>query len=69
MSTYQTKILNALKYGAKLQCTEGAKYKTWLVYPDGTREIVRRNSAEKFCVDYERSLIFGEVDGIRWRNH
>ena len=67
MSKYQTKIVEALKNGAKLQCTEGANYKTWLVYSDGKKENVRRDSANKVCSDFESKLVFGEWSGIRWR--
>ena len=66
-SNYQTKIVEALKNGAKLQCTEGSNYKTWLVYPDGKRKIVRRDSANKICSDFESKLVFGEWSGIRWK--
>jgi len=68
MSKYQAKIVKAIKAGAKLQCTEGVNYKTWLVYSDGKKENVRRDSANKVCIDYERKLVFGEWSGIRWRN-
>lgn len=68
MSKYQTKIVEALKNGAKLQCTEGENYKTWLVYPNGEKENVRRDSANKVCLDYESKLVFGEWSGIRWRS-
>lgn len=66
MSKYQTKIIEALKKGAKLQSTEGANYKAWLVYPDGQKEYVRRDSANKVCSDFESELIFGELSGIRY---
>ena len=68
MSKYQRKIVDALKNGAKLQCTEGANYKTWLVHSDGKKENVRRDSANKVCSDFESKLIFGEWSGIRWRS-
>lgn len=68
MSKYQTKIVDALKNGAKLQCTEGLNYKAWLVYANGKKEIVRRDSANKVCIDFESKLIFGEWSGIRWRS-
>jgi len=68
MSNYQLMILDALQMGAKLQCTEGENYKCWLVYPDGKKKNVRRDSAEKVCNENEQYLIFGEVDGIKWRN-
>ena len=67
MSKYQTKIVDALKNGAKLQCAEGAGYKTWLVYTDGKKENVRRDSANKVCTDFESKLIFGEWSGISWK--
>jgi hypothetical protein len=68
MSKYQTKIVEALKNGAKLQCTEGANYKSWLVYPDGKKVNVRRDSVNKVCSDFESKLVFGEWSGIRWRS-
>lgn len=67
MSKYQAKIVDALKTGAKLQCTEGVNYRTWLIYPDGKKEIVRRDSANKVCSAFENNLVFGELNGIRWR--
>jgi hypothetical protein len=67
MSKYQTKIVEALKNGAKLQCTEGLNYKTWLVYPNGDKETIRRDSANKVCSKFEHKLIFGEWSGIAWR--
>jgi hypothetical protein len=67
MSKYQTKIVEALKNGAKLQCTEGANYKTWLVYPNGKIENIRRDSANKVCLDYENKLVFGLNEGISWK--
>ena len=67
-SKYQTKIVEALKNGAKLQSTEGANYKAWLVYPNGKKENVRRDSANKVCSDFESKLVFGEWSGIRWRS-
>jgi hypothetical protein len=66
MTKYQTKIVEALKKGAKLQCTEGANYKTWLVYPNGEKENVRSDSANKVCSYFESELVFGEWSGIRW---
>lgn len=67
MSNYQKQIVEALKSGAKLQCTEGANYRAWLVFKDGTKKNVRRDSANKVCSDYEGKLVFGEHSGIRWR--
>lgn len=62
---YQEKIFEALKNGSKLQCTEGANYKTWLIHPNGTTETVRRDSANKVCETYFSKLVFGELGGIR----
>jgi hypothetical protein len=67
ISLYQTKIVDALKNGAKLQCSEGVNYRTWLVYPNGEVETVRRDSANKVCLDFQDKLIFGEWSGVRWR--
>jgi hypothetical protein len=67
MSRYQQRIVNALKVGARLQCTEGRNYRAWLVYTDGTIEKIRRDSANRVCMDYDKNLIFGEWGGIRWR--
>jgi len=66
LTKYQTKIVEALKNGAKLQCTEGPNYKTWLIYPDGRKENIRKDSANN---DFESKLIFGEWSGIRWRTY
>jgi hypothetical protein len=66
MTAYQEKLKQALISGALLQCTEGKNYKTWLVYPNGKTETVRRDSAEKVCETYFNSLVFGETNGIRW---
>jgi len=49
------------------QSNEGKDYKTWLIYPNGDKLTVRRDSAEKVCEIYDRQLIFGEHLGIRWR--
>ena len=64
MTNYQDQILKDLKNGAKLQCTEGINYTTWLIYPDGKKRNIRRDSAEKVCNENERLLIFGRHDGI-----
>ena len=66
VSKYQNKIIEALKNGAKLQSSEGANYKCWLVYSDGSKETVRCDSANKVCIKYESKLKFGEFDGIKW---
>ncbi len=67
MSEYQQMIILALQNGAKLQSSEGTNYKCWLNYPNGERKNVRRDSAEKVCDEYQDSLVFGEMDGIRWK--
>lgn len=67
LTKYQLKIVEELKLGARLQSSEGKNYKTWLVYPNGDKSIIRRDSSEKICELYERNLIFGEHLGIRWR--
>ena len=67
-NTIKKTLIEALKNGAKLQCTEGLNYKTWLVYADGKKENVRRDSANKVCSDFESKLVFGEWSGIRWRS-
>lgn len=69
MTAYQEKIKQALISGALLQCTEGKNYKTWLIYPNGKKEIVRRDSAEKVCESCFGSLVFGEISGIRWHKN
>jgi hypothetical protein len=67
MSDYQLMILEALQIGARLQSTEGKNYKCWLVYPNGERKNVRRDSAEKVCEFNSDYLVFGEREGIRWK--
>ncbi len=67
MSKYQQMIINSLKDGAKLQSTEGNNYKTYLIFPNGERKNIRRDSSEKVCLEYESKLVFGEKDGIRYR--
>lgn len=67
MSKYQQQIVEALKQGARLNCSEGRNYKTWLAYPDGRKVSVRRDSANKVCTDFESKLIFGKPEGISWR--
>lgn len=62
-------ILEALQIGARLKSTEGKNYKCWLIYPNGERKNVRRDSAEAVCRDNEDYLIFGELEGIRWREY
>ena len=64
MTRYQVKIFEAIREGALLQCTEGENYKCWLLYPDGTKRTVRRDSAEKVCDLNEEVLIFGNKAGI-----
>jgi hypothetical protein len=68
MSKYQKHIIELLKQGAQLHCTEGANYKCWLVLADGTRVNLRRDSAEKICREYQDKLVFGDIkNGIYWR--
>lgn len=67
MTKYQLMIFEALKIGARLQSTEGENYRCWLIYPNGTRKNIRRDSAEKVCDENEQHLIFGEHEGIRWQ--
>jgi hypothetical protein len=67
VSKYQNKIVEALKSGARLQSSEGKNYKCWLVYSDGKEETVRRDSANKVCLEYESKLKFGELEGVKWK--
>ena len=67
MTKYQEQILKDLKDGAKLQCTEGSNYKTWMNYKDGRIRKVRRDSVERVCNENENLLIFGRPDGIAHR--
>lgn len=68
MSNYQKHIIESLKSGAQLHCTEGVGYKTWLIHPNGSTESIRRDSAERICLDYQDKLVFGDVRcGIYWR--
>jgi hypothetical protein len=67
MNNYQKQIVEDLKTGAVLQCTEGENYRCWLVYPDGKHKNIRRDSANKICSDYENHLIFGQQHGIKWK--
>ncbi len=67
MTTYQNIIVDALKSGAKLCCTEGENYKCWLVHPDGRHQNIRRDSAEIICQKYDKFLIFGNNNGILWK--
>lgn len=67
MTNYQLMILEALQVGARLKSTEGENYKCWLIYPNGERKNVRRDSAEKVCEENGQYLVFGEYEGIRWR--
>jgi len=69
LTAYQKKIKQALIDGALLQCTEGKNYKTWLIYPNGSIENIRRDSANKVCELYFGSLVFGESTGIWWRKN
>lgn len=57
----QIKILNALKSGSVLQCTEGVSYKVWILHPDSRKESIRRDYAEKFCS--ENNIVYGESKG------
>ncbi len=67
LTKYQESILLDMECGAKLQSSEGSNYKTWLVYPNGNKLNIRKDSAEKFCEIMEEDLVFGEHDGIRLR--
>ena len=67
MTKHQKQIIEDLKAGALLRCTEGANYKAWLEYPDGSIRKIRRDSSEKICFVYENKLVFSEPNGIRWR--
>ena len=69
MSNYQLIILEALQIGARLKSTEGKNYKAWLVYPNGEKRNIRRDSAEIVCRNNEQYLVFGELEGIRWREN
>lgn len=44
MSNYQKTIVEELKNGSKIQSTEGANYRVWLIYPDGRTRNLRRDS-------------------------
>ena len=68
MSKYQNRIVESLKLGAQLHCTEGVDYKTWLINPNGSTEPIRRDSAERICLDYQDKLVFSDLRyGIYWR--
>lgn len=67
MTDYQNMIFEALQSGAKLKSTEGKNYKCWLVYPNGEKKTIRRDSAEKVCTENSSRLVFGEAQGIRLR--
>lgn len=67
MTKYQNQILKDMKDGAKLRCTEGTNYKTWLLYPDGEKRTIKRDAAEKVCTENAELLLFGRHDGIAHR--
>jgi hypothetical protein len=67
MSKYQQQIIEAIKNGAKLQCTEGTNWRAWLKYPHGEIKYVRRDSANKVCQQYSDILIFGKYEGISYK--
>lgn len=60
-------IVELLKDGALLNCTEGTDYKTWLEFPNGNKQSIRRDTAEKICNVYMDKLNFGN-DGITWKS-
>jgi hypothetical protein len=64
MTKYQDQVFTDLKEGARLHCTEGYRYKTWLSYPDGKKRTIRRDSAETVCQKKAEFLLFGRFDGI-----
>jgi hypothetical protein len=64
MTKYQTKIFEDIKDGALLKSTEGKNYKCWLLYPDGSKKNIRKDSAEKVCDLNEDVLIFGCDAGV-----
>lgn len=46
LTDYQTKVVNTLKRDrAKIQTSEGRDYKVWVVYPNGNRITIRRDTA------------------------
>jgi hypothetical protein len=69
LSKYQREIVNELKDGALLRCTEGENYICWLFFPKTKkRRYIRRDSANIVCSKMESELVFGENGGIRMRN-
>lgn len=62
-----SQIVDKMKSGAKLQCSEGKYYKTWLVFPDGQTEKTSKTIANKIAIRYNDELVFGEQEGIRFR--
>jgi len=58
---YQQWIINEMKNGAVIKCTEGKDYKVWLSYANGDEIIIRRNSANIITSieDCERYFSFG----------
>lgn len=60
----QETIYNHLANGAKLQCTEGANYKTWIEYPHGKQINIRRDVAERFCEKFNHCLEYNN-NGIK----
>ena len=67
MSKYQNEIIEAIKNGAKLQCSESNNRRAWLKYTNGDIKYIRRDSANKVCEQYSDILIFGEYEGIRYK--
>lgn len=45
LTAYQKWILEEMKNGAVIDCTEGANYKVWLTRPDGNATTIRRDTA------------------------
>ena len=63
---YQQWIIDEMKKGAVMKCTEGKNYKVWLSYVNGDEKIIRRNSANIITSieDYTKYFSFGDEIGM-----
>lgn len=61
LTKFQNSILDKLKSGIHINCTEGKNYKVWFILPDGSKEFVRRNSASAVINANMHNLTFGKT--------
>lgn len=69
LTSYQRSIIDNMKQGGILKCTEGANYKVWLKMPDGSIKSVRRDSAEVITSEDSYQFLAFDNDGVKIKNN